>query len=98
MDDNKVFSDFEAFDSFVGGRKVTVVMTTNGSQLLKVGGKVSATIKNELKGNTIQETAEKLRSVNLVLGIPHAGSLDNQGNPSLPCLMEDKSPWEEIAL
>ena len=30
--------------------------------------------------------------------IPHAGSKDNAGRPSLPCIMESKSDWESIEL
>ena len=73
-------------------------MTTNGSQVLTITGAVSATIIGELKGSTLQETVNNLRSVNLTLGIPHAGSKDNAGRPSLPCIMESKSDWESIDL
>lgn len=92
------FAGFQAFEDFVNGRKASVAMTTKGSQVLTINGAVSATIIGALKGSTLQETVNNLRSVNLTLGIPHAGSKDNAGRPSLPCIMESKSDWESIEL
>ena len=92
------FAGFQAFEDFIDGRKASVAMTTNGSQVLTINGKVSATIIGALKGSTLQETVNNLRSVNLTLGIPIAGSVDNAGRPSLPCIMESKSDWESIEL
>ena len=92
------FAGFQAFEDFVNGRKASVAMTTNGSQVLTINGAVSATIIGALKGSTLQETVNNLRSVNLTLGIPHKGSVDNAGRPSLPCIMESKSDWESIDL
>ena len=92
------FASFQDFESFIDGRKASISMTTNGSQVLTINGAVSATIINSLKGSTLQETVNNLRSVNLTLGIPHAGSKDNAGRPSLPCIMESKSEWESIEL
>ncbi len=92
------FANFQDFESFINGRKASVAMTTNGSQVLTIAGQVSATIIGALKGSTLQETVNNLRSVNLTLGIPHAGSVDNAGRPSLPCIMESKSDWESIEL
>ncbi len=92
------FSGFQAFEDFVDGRRASVSLTTNGSHVLTINGAVSATIINTLKGSTLQETVNNLRSVNLTLGIPHKGSKDNAGRPSLPCIMESKSDWESIDL
>ena len=92
------FAGFQAFEDFVDGRKASVAMTTNGSQVLTINGAVSATIIGALKGSTLQETVNNLRAVNLTLGIPHPGSKDNAGRPSLPCIMESKSDWESIEL
>ena len=92
------FANFQDFESFIDGRKASVSMTTNGSQVLTINGTVAATIINSLKGSTLQETVNNLRAVNLTLGIPHPGSKDNAGRPSLPCIMESKSDWESIDL
>lgn len=92
------FSGFQSFEDFIDGRKASVSLTTNGSQVLTINGAVSATIIGELKGSTLQETVNNLRAVNLTLGIPHPGSKDNAGRPSLPCIMESKSDWESIDL
>ena len=92
------FASFQSFEAFLDGRKASISQTTNGSQVLTVGGQVAATIINTLKGSTLQETANNLRAVNLTLGIPHPGSKDNAGRPSLPCIMESKSDWESIEL
>lgn len=92
------FAGFQSFEEFLNGRKASISQTTNGSQVLTINGAVSATIINELKGSTLQETVNNLRAVNLTLGIPHPGSKDNAGRPSLPCIMESKSEWESIEL
>jgi hypothetical protein len=92
------FASFQDFVSFTSGAKVQLAQTTNGSQVLTLNGTVAATIKNDLKGSTIAETAAKLRSINLTLGMPHAGSTDQAGRPSLPCIMESNSDWETIDL
>ncbi len=92
------FASFQSFEDFLDGRKASISQTTNGSQVLTISGTVAATIIGALKGSTLQETAANLRAVNLTLGIPHAGSKDNAGRPSLPCIMESKSDWESIEL
>ena len=97
------FAKFQSMEEYLASnsidrKKIAVAKTTNGALLLTAYGQPSATIHNELKGSTPQETARKLASVNITLGIPHPGSIDNAGRPSLPCAMESKSQWEEVSL
>ena len=97
------FATFQSMEEYLASnsidrKKVAVAKTTNGALLLTAYGRPIATIHNELKGSTPQETARKLASVNITFGIPHPGSKDNAGRPSLPCAMESKSQWEEVAL
>ena len=97
------FASFQSMEEYLASnsidrKKVAVAKTTNGALLLTAYGQPIATIHNALKGSTPQETARKLASVNITLGIPHPGSVDNVGRPSLPCAMESKSQWEEVAL
>ena len=92
------FASFQDFADFTADKRASIALTSNGSQVLLLNGSVAATIKNELKGSTIQETAQRLRSVNLTVGIPHSGSTDMKGRPSLPCIIESKSDWETIDL
>lgn len=92
---NKTFKQFKSLSSFLkehnaSKKDLSIALTTNGFQLLTINGEVVSTIHGELKGRTPQQTAKTLASVNLTFGIPH----DN----GLPCLLEDKSTWEEVAI
>ena len=92
------FSGFQSFEAFLDGRKATIDETDQGYHVLSISGQVAATISNKLKGSTLEETAAILRGVRLTLGLPHPGSKDNAGRPSLPCLLESKSTWKSIEL
>ena len=92
------FSGFQSFEAFLDGRKATIDETNQGFHVLSIYGQVAATISNKLKGSTLEETVANLRAVNLTLGLPHPGSVDNAGRPSLPCLLEAKSEWKSIEL
>lgn len=83
-----------------GDPEVSVALTTNGSTMLTAKGFSNpvAVIQNKLKGANHRETAAKLGSVNLCVGIPHPGDKDQSGRDSLPCLMESTTQWEEISL
>ena len=92
---NKTFKQFQNFDDYCAAnnmvaKNIKLVVTTKGFQLLAHRGTVIATIHNELKGRTPQQTAQNIAAVNLTFGIPH----DN----GLPCLLENKSDWETIDL
>ena len=69
-------------------KDLNVALTTKGFQLLTIRGEVVSTIHGPLKGQTPQDTARNLASVNLTFGVPHAGGL--------PCVMENQSTWEEV--
>lgn len=75
-----------------------VSQTSNGSIVLTALGGVVATIKNDLKGHNAAATAKNLSAVNLCFGIPHPGSKDNSGRPSLPCVMESSTEWDVVSL
>ena len=89
----KVFKKFQSLSSFLKGHNaskedLSLVLTTNGYQLLTIHGEVVSTIHRELKGRTPQQTAQKLASVNMSFGIPY--------DDSLPCVFENKSVWETV--
>lgn len=100
---NKPFAQIVTLEEFASSKniplsKISVAQTTNGSTLLTALGSPVAVIQNKLKGASLQATAANLGSVNLCVGIPHAGDTDQSGRPSLPCLMESTTQWEEISL
>ena len=89
------FKKFQSLNEFLRGHKayaseLNVALTTKGFQLLTLRGEVVSTIHNPLKGSTPQETAQNLAAVNLTFGVPHDGGL--------PCVLEDQSTWEEVAI
>lgn len=91
----KTFKKFQSLNSFLKSHNaskedLSIVLTTNGYQLLSIFGEVVSTIHGPLKGRTPQETAKKLASVNMSFGIPHG--------EGLPCVMEDKSEWVEVSI
>lgn len=101
---DQVFSRIVSLEQFAQMSEIklsnlSVAKTTNGSLLLvtKTGG-VVGTIQNKLKGSTLAETAAKIQSSTLCVGIPHTGSVDDSGRPSLPCLMEGVTSWETLDL
>lgn len=86
------FAKFKSFSSWAGDSRVQIGVTPNtGSHLIFLDGEVAATIHNDLKGSTAAATLKNLRAVNLSVGIPHEGSKDNSGRPSLPCILENRS-------
>ena len=103
METKQTFAEFVTLEGFLAKKGIkqnalTLVKTTNGSTMLTAHGSPVATIKKELQGASLAETAANLAAVNLCFGMPHAGSVDQSGRASLPCAMESKSQWEEIAL
>jgi hypothetical protein len=72
--------------------------TENGKFLLLLRGEPFATLKNNLKGETVKETAEKLKGINICFGIPKDGAVDINGRKALPCAMEQQSTWETVPL
>lgn len=91
----KVFASFESFEDYcaannMAAKDIKLVLTTHGYQLLAHRGNVISTIHGDLKGETPQQTARKITSVNLMFGIPHDGGL--------PCLLENKSRWASVDL
>lgn len=86
-----------AKESDVKLSNITLSKTTKGNILMttKSGG-VIATVQNKLKGSTLSETAAKIQSVQLCVGIPHDKSVDQNGRTSLPCLMEGVTTWETM--
>lgn len=100
---NQPFAQIVTLEEFASSKniplsKISVAKTTNGATLLTALGSPVAVIQNKLKGASLQATATNLGSVNLCVGIPHAGDKDQSGRPSLPCLMESTTQWEEISL
>lgn len=100
---NQPFAQIVTLEEFAASKnfplsKISVAKTTNGATLLTAMGSPVAVIQNKLKGANLQATATKLGSVNLCVGIPHPGDTDQSGRPSLPCLMESTTQWEEISL
>ena len=103
METKQTFAEFVTLEGFltktgIKQNALTLVKTTNGSTMLTAHGSPVATIKKELQGASLAKTAANLAAVNLCFGMPHAGSVDQSGRASLPCAMESKSQWEEIAL
>lgn len=106
---NQPFAEIITLEQFLAkkGAKpqdLKIAKTTNGSIVLNLFGSPCATIKNDIKGTTAQETAaiwktagEGGSAINLCFGIPQAGSIDQMGRPSLPCAMKSTSQWEEVA-
>lgn len=100
---NQPFAQIVTLEEFAAGKgipvsKISVAKTTNGATLLTALGSPIAVIHNRLKGASLQATKTNLSTVNLCVGIPHAGDKDQSGRPSLPCLMESTTQWEEISL
>lgn len=101
---NQPFAEIVTLEAFCSSKgikpsAIKLAKTSNGSVLLTALGTPVATIKSELKGNTLQETAANFKAVAaLCFGIPKPGSVDQSGRPSLPCCMESKTQWEEIAI
>ena len=103
METKQPFSEIVTFEEFLSSKDlipkaIKIAKTTNGSIILTAHGSPVATIKKELQGASLAETAANLAAINLCFGMPHAGSVDQSGRPSLPCCMESKSQWEEVAL
>ena len=97
--DQNTFAELVSIEEFATAKGIAladikVASTNNGSTLLVAHGKPIATIQSNLKGANLTATVQKIASVNLMVGMPHAGSKDNAGRDSLPCLMESKSTWE----
>lgn len=103
MSTKRTFSSIKTLGEFLRSegldrRDLGVSQTSNGSLVLTALGEVVATIKNDLKGPTAAATAKNLSSVNLCFGIPHPGTTDNSGRPSLPCVMESTTEWDVVSL
>ena len=103
METKQTFAEIVTLEAFLTKKGIkqnalNIAKTTNGSTILTAHGSPVATIKKELQGASLAETAANLAAVNLCFGMPHAGSVDQSGRASLPCAMESKSQWEEIAL
>ena len=103
METKQTFSAIVTLEGFLAKKGIkqsalNIAKTTNGSIILTAHGSPVATIKKELQGASLAETASNLAAVNLCFGMPHAGSVDQSGRASLPCAMESKSQWEEVAL
>ena len=103
MNTQQTFAEIVTLEGFLAKKNIkpnalNIAKTTNGSIILTAHGSPVATIKKELQGASLAETVANLTAVNLCFGMPHAGSVDQSGRPSLPCAMESKSQWEEVAL
>ena len=103
METKQTFAEIVTLEGFLTKKGIkqnalNIAKTTNGATILTAHGSPIATIKKELQGASLAETAANLAAVNLCFGMPHAGSVDQSGRASLPCAMESKSQWEEIAL
>ena len=103
MNTQQTFAEIITLEGFLTKKGIKqnalhIAKTTNGSIILTAYGSPVATIKKELQGASLAKTAANLAAVNLCFGMPHAGSVDPSGRESLPCAMETKSQWEEIAL
>ena len=103
METKQTFAEIVTLEGFLAKTGIkqnalNIAKTTNGSTILTAHGRPVATIKKELQGASLANTAANLAAVNLCFGMPHAGSVDQSGRASLPCAMESKSQWEEIAL
>lgn len=103
METKQTFAEIVTLEGFLTKKGIkhnalNIAKTSNGSTILTAHGSPVATIKKELQGASLAETAANLTAVNLCFGMPHAGSVDQSGRASLPCAMESKSQWEEIAL
>ena len=100
---NNTFAELISIEEFAASKgidksDIKIATTTRGATLLVAHGTVIATIANDLKGSNLIETASKIATINLMVGMPHAGSKDNAGRDSLPCLMESTSTWESVDL
>ena len=103
METKQTFASIVTLEGFLANKGIkanalNIAKTTNGSVILTAHGSPIATIKKELQGATLAETAANLKGINLCFGLPHAGSIDQSGRASLPCAMESKSQWKEVAL
>ena len=103
METKQTFAEIVTLEGFLANKGIKanalkIAKTTNGSIILTAHGSPVATIKRELQGASLAETASNLAAINLCFGMPHAGSIDQSGRASLPCAMESKSQWEEVAL
>ena len=103
METKQIFSEIVTLEGFLSSKGIKanalkIAKTTNGAIILTAHGSPVATIKKELQGASAEETAANLSAINLCFGMPHAGSVDRSGRASLPCCMESKSQWEEVAL
>ena len=103
METKQTFSEIVTLEGFLAKKSIKpnaikIAKTTNGSTILTAYGSPIATIKKELQGASLAETAANLAAINLCFGMPHAKSVDQSGRASLPCAMESKSEWDEVAL
>ena len=103
METKQTFSEIVTLEGFLAKKGIkqnalNIAKTTSGSIILTAHGSPVATIKKELQGASLAETVANIKGINLCFGIPHAGSVDQSGRASLPCAMESKSQWEEVAL
>ena len=103
METKQTFAEIVTLEGFLAKKGIkqnalNIAKTSNGSTILTAHGSPVATIKKELQGASLADTAANLAAVNLCFGMPHADSVDQSGRASLPCAMESKSQWEEIAL
>ena len=103
METKQTFAEIVTLEGFLAKKGIKqnalkITRTTNGSIMLTAHGSTVATLKKELQGASLAETAANIKGSNLCFGMPHAGSVDQSGRASLPCAMESKSQWEEIAL
>ena len=103
METKQTFAEIVTLEGFLTKKGIkqnalNIAKTTNGSIILTAHGSPVATIKRELQGASLAETAANLAAINLCFGMPHADSVDQSGRASLPCAMESKSQWEEVAL
>ena len=101
--ENRPFERIVSFEEFLAEKnleqsQLRIAKTTSGKIVMTARGSVISTIKTELQAATAAETAANIGSVMFCFGIPKAGAVDQQGRPSLPCLMESKSQWEEVTL
>ena len=96
MTTERQFESFISFEEFANGRDLKIARTTKGSILMISKGNPVAVIQNKLKEDTLEGTIEAMCAVNLCVGIPQPGNVDQSGRPSLPCVMESTSSWEVL--
>lgn len=82
-------------EEFIGGdyKKLSqlTVDIDRGVQVLKIANVTVANIEDKLRGKTVQETIENLAIINLNFII-------YTDKTKLPCAIESKGQWEEVAL